>query len=220
MSTFPLHYTMAVVDIERFGVRSDPDQQWLRDRMYEVLASAAGRAGIPWGRCASVDRGDSLAVLIPASVSKPVVAEGFVRELLSGLRAHNRRSQDIVAMRMRMSLHAGEVSYDGRNWVGTALNTACRLVDVPELREALQANLDASLVLCVSDLWYQTVVRHDHGLVDHHAYTKIVVRQKEVEGPAWLYVAGLDFSLSAEARNDSAVVRLRPRPGNHEPDWA
>ena len=190
MSSLPTHVTFAVVDIEMFGTRSDPDQRWLREQMYEVLASAADRAGIPWAECEAVDRGDGVAVLIRPSVSKSTVAEGFVRELLSGLRTHNRRSQEVAAMRMRMSLHAGEASYDGKAWVGTAFNTACRLVDLPELREVLSEIPRAQLVLCVSDLWYQTVVRHDPGLVDHRTYAPVAVRAKEINGRAWLHIAG------------------------------
>lgn len=208
MSSLPVHVTLAVVDIERFGTRSDPDQHWLRDRMYDVLASAADRAGVPWGECGAVDRGDGVALLIPASVSKPIVAEGFVRELLSELRAHNRRSQEVAAMRMRMSLHAGEISSDGKNWVGTALNTACRLVDMPALRAVLRANPQAHLALCVSDLWYQTVVWHDPGLVDHLAYAPIEVRAKEFEGRAWLHVAGQDTPPSLRSRRDAEMIGL------------
>lgn len=208
MSCSSIHVTVAVLDIEMFGARSDPDQRWLRERMYEVLSSASDRAGIPWQDCDVIDRGDGLALLFPASVSKPTVAEAFVRELLSGLRTHNRRSQDLAAMRMRMSLHAGEVSHDDKNWVGSALITACRLVDLPELRELLRTNPEAHLALCVSDLWYDTVVRHDPGLVDHLAYTPIAARAKEVDRRAWLHLAGLATPPSIASRRDHEVVRL------------
>lgn len=191
MTFLPIHLTFAVVDLEAFGTRCDPDQQWLRERMYDVLDSAADRAGIPPTKRHPIDRGDGVALLIQASVSKPIIAEGFVRELLAGLRTHNRRSREPVAMRMRMSLHAGEASYDGRNWVGTELNTACRLVDVPALRRALLKVPTAPLALCVSDLWFRTVVRHNHGLVDHRTYAPIVVRTKELAGSrAWLHIPG------------------------------
>jgi class 3 adenylate cyclase len=191
MPTLPLHVALAVFDIMMFGARSNSDQQWLRDQMYALLKSATERTGIPWERCDVVDRGDGVALLIHASVSKQTVADGFVREVLSGLRAHNRYCTGPAAMHLRMALHAGEVSYDGKNWVGSELNTACRLVDVPELREALLATPTALLALCVSDLWFQTVVRHDPGLVDHLSYTPIAVVVKELDTKAWLHVPRL-----------------------------
>lgn len=106
------------MDIERFAARSGSDQEWLRAQMYEVLAAAADGAGIGWRHCQRVDRGDSVAMLIPGSVSKVIVTDGFIRELLhAALRTYNRRSKAAVAMRMRVALHAGELSYDGKNWV-------------------------------------------------------------------------------------------------------
>lgn len=90
-------------------------------------------------------------------------------------------------MRMRMALHAGEVSFDGRNWVGSELNTVCRLVDLSQLRKALVADPEAQLALCVSDLWFHTVVRHHPALVDR-AYTPIMFTAKELAGQAWVHV--------------------------------
>ena len=149
MSTLPIHASLAVVDIEKFGERTDPDQRWLRDRMYDILATAADDAGIPWDQCHHLDRGDGVALLIPASVSKVTIAEGLVNELNAGLSTHNRRSREPFAMRMRMALHAGEISYDGRTWVGTELNAVCRLIDLPQLRKALADAPLAHLALCV-----------------------------------------------------------------------
>jgi hypothetical protein len=112
-------------------------------------------------------------------------------------------------MRMRISLHAGEVSYDGRNWVGTELNTACRLVDVPELRANLLASPHAQLAICVSDLWFRAVVRHDPGLIDHRTYTPITVVAKELSDTAWLHVP--DLAVPGEAINGHQNLHLVPR---------
>lgn len=184
----PIHFSMAIVDIENFGTRNDADQRWLRSQMYDVLGEATDRAGIPWDQCDAVERGDGLGLLIRATVSKAIVAEGFVRALQAGLRAHHLRSREDAAMRMRLALHAGEAGFDGRNWVGTELNTACRLAELPELRQVLQAVPTAHLAVCVSDLWFRTVVWQDPGLVDHRTYLPIMVRVKEFHGRVWLHV--------------------------------
>jgi class 3 adenylate cyclase len=185
------HHTFAVFDMVAFGERTDDDQLWLRKRMFEMLAAATGRAGISGNGYHLVDRADGVALLFDASVPKPVVAEGLLLGVQAELRAHNRRSRWPATMRLRMSLHAGDVTYDGTydgTWVGAELNTACRLVDLPEVRVALQHFPGAQLVLCVSDHWFQTVVRHDPGLVDHRTYLPIMGEFKELRARAWLHV--------------------------------
>ncbi len=184
------YYTMVIIDIEKFGQRKNPDQHWLRRQMYDVLETAAWRAGIPWSACRRADRGDGVIILIPASVAKENITEGFVRELDTELGTHARRSRESVAMRMRVALHAGDVVRDDQGWVGAELNTACRLVDLPALRDALTQVPSARLALIVSDMWFKAVVWHNHGAVDHRDYTRVPITTKELDDWAWIHVPG------------------------------
>ncbi|MGH3942190.1 MAG: hypothetical protein ACRDTG_26925 [Pseudonocardiaceae bacterium] len=186
------YYAMIIVDIEQFGRRKNADQHWLRRQMYDVLESAAERAGIPWSQCHLADRGDGVIILIPASepVSKEEITEGFVRELNTELGTYAGRSREAVAMRMRVALHAGDVVRDDQGWVGAELNTACRLVDLPALRDALRQAPHARLALIVSDMWFKTVVSHDPGAVDHRAYTRVPINIKELDDWAWIHLPG------------------------------
>jgi hypothetical protein len=181
---------MVIVDIEQFGRRKNPEQHWLRSQMYNVLETAATRAGIPWCDCERADRGDGVIVLIPAFVAKEVITEGFVRELDTELGTYARRSQESVAMRMRVALHAGDVVRDGEGWVNAELNTACRLVDMPALRNALAQVPSARLALVVSNMWFKAVVWHDPGAVDHREYTRVPINAKELDDWAWIHVPG------------------------------
>jgi hypothetical protein len=181
--------TLAVFDIVGFGERNDADQKWLRGQALELLKSAAKRAGIPWRKCRLIDRGDGWAILIPAAVGKEVVADAFVREVVVGLRAHDRRcGNGPAAMRMRLALHFGEVARSGDGWVGTAINTVCRLVDAPELRDALRDAPEALLAVCVSGEWFHAVVEQNPDLFDPGAYTPIAVVVKELDTTAWVRV--------------------------------
>ncbi|MGH3695163.1 MAG: hypothetical protein ACRDRX_14450 [Pseudonocardiaceae bacterium] len=190
MTARSAYYAMIIVDIERFGQRKNPDQQWLRQQMYDVLARAATQAGIPWSDCHRSDRGDGVIILIPASVAKEDITEGFIRELNTELGIYARRSAASVAMRMRVALHAGDVVRDEQGWVNTELNTACRLVDLPALRDALAEVPSARLALIVSDAWFQAVVRHDPGAVDHRGYRQVPISVKELDDWAWIHVPG------------------------------
>jgi hypothetical protein len=93
-------------------------------------------------------------------------------------------------LRMRVALHAGDVLRDDQGWVGAELNTACRLVDLPALRNALAQVPSARLAVVVSDIWFKTVVRHDPGTVDHRNYTRVPIAMKEPDHWAWIYVPG------------------------------
>lgn len=89
-----------------------------------------------------------------------------------------------------MALHAGDVVRDDQGWVNAELNTACRLVDLPALRDALAQVPSARLALIVSDMWFKAVVRHNPGAVDHRNYTRIPITAKELDDWAWIYVPG------------------------------
>jgi class 3 adenylate cyclase len=211
------HRSFVVVDVEKFASRSDDDQRWLRKQMYDVVETAADAAGIPWDRCDRQDQGDCIVALIPSEVSKDDIADGFVARLDAGLARYARRSTEDVRMRMRLGLHAGEVVRDEHGWVGRALNTACRLVDLPESRATLAAARGSHLVVVVSDLWFSTVVSRDPGLVDHTLYRRVPFRVKEIDEWAWIHVpGGRLLSLRASVNGTSDGGRLiggSPTPG-------
>jgi hypothetical protein len=188
MAKNALPWTLAVFDIAGFGERNDADQEWLRGQMFELLKSAAKRAGVRWRKCRLIDRGDGVGLLIPPKVSKKTVADAFVREVLVGLRAHNRRCCGPAAMRMRLALHFGDVVRSGNSWVGTDFNTACRLVDAEKLRDVLRTTPEAQLAVCVSNEWFQAVVERNPDRLDQQAYRRIAVVVKELDTTAWVRV--------------------------------
>lgn len=188
------HYAILVVDIESFGSRPDPVQEWLRGRLYEVLEEALDDTGIDHrAEPRPTDRGDGAFWLLPGSVSKVDLSGRFVDLLQAGLRAHARTSNTEGAMRLRVALHFGEVAWDGRGWVGADLNTACRIVDLDVLRATLKAAPRSGLALAASDAWYQAVLRHDHPQAESAPYRAVPFDAKEVHGATvWVRVPGYD----------------------------
>ncbi|MDT7787575.1 MAG: hypothetical protein QOF58_5994 [Pseudonocardiales bacterium] len=204
MNKKSIHRSFVIVDIERYGRRSDADQRWLRRQMYDVLQTALDDSGIEWNSCAAADRGDSVMLLVPPDVPKVDITDAFVDRLDRELARYARRAAEPVRMRMRLALHFGEVSEDERGWVGSDLNTACRLADLQAARDALTAAPDANLVVVVSEPWYRSVVNQDAVLVSHFGFREIPFEAKEVSDRAWLHVREAQRSGQRESEDPRA----------------
>ncbi|MYW00277.1 hypothetical protein [Streptomyces sp. SID3343] len=184
------YMSILVLDVERFGRRSDVTQEWVRGRLYELLHSALEAAGIAWDSCVVEDRGDGAILLVPPSVPKEDLTDLFIDRLHAGLRNHDRHASDEARIRLRVSLHAGDVVQDARGWSGTAINTACRLVNADALRDVLTAADRACLALIVSGAWHEAVVAPERGGLERSTYGEVRVQAKEVDETAWVYVPG------------------------------
>jgi hypothetical protein len=190
MGSTPLYFQILVVDMERFGTRSNPVQQHLRTQLYRIVREAMADSAIATEELQVSDRGDGAFWLLPTSVSKVDLTGPFIAALQVGLEAYARVSSQQAALRLRVALHAGEVGSDEHGWLGEDLNTACRLVDLDALRETLAAATRSRLVLGVSDSWYSAVVRHDYPGIDRTAFWPIPFHAKEVRQTAWVSVPG------------------------------
>jgi hypothetical protein len=142
----PVQRIIVALDIERSTSRADPVKGELRIMLYELFDAALRSAGIyPEHRDPFEDRGDGLLALIHTGRQIPLnrVAEKLAR-LLADYNAGTRRQ-----LRVRMVVNEGEVNYDGHGCFGTALDTAFRLLDAPEGKQAL-AGAPGPLMLVVS----------------------------------------------------------------------
>ncbi|MEU7580174.1 hypothetical protein AB0B50_21560 [Streptomyces sp. NPDC041068] len=206
------HYAIVVVDIEKFGSRSNAVQLWLRERLYELFVEALDEAGVD--RTLSPppsDRGDGFFWLLPGQVDKVDLTGRFIRLLHDKLREHARTSNAEGAMRLRVALHSGDVAWDGRGWQGEELNSACRLVDIVPLRKALAGDPRSVVALAVSADWYRRVVRQGHAQVEHEAFRQVPFDAKEIQDTAWIRVPGIDVppgTVPSEEKDDD-----EPRPG-------
>ena len=94
-------------------------------------------------------------------------------------------------MRLRVSLHGGEVNDDEFGVFGTDLNTACRMVDAQPLRDVLTAATRSMVAVIVSDTWYRGVIGHGHEGIEASSYAPLLLAVKELRETAWLHVPGL-----------------------------
>ncbi len=222
--------SMGVFDIEGFGRRSAFLQKALRRRLREVVFAALADAGLDRTSAVIdiVDRGDGFALLVDPVVAKETLTVRFVDALVEQLRRHELQSSPSGRIRLKLVLHAGEVTLDDsdgpepgqRGWSGIELNTACRLVDFPLLGKVLAAAPAAYLAVGLSDSWHRDVVGGDW--VDGRSYRAASIQVKEVSETVHIRIPGsenLSWSSSfgedpmAEPASEAARTPAETPPG-------
>lgn len=205
----PTFYSIVVVDVERFGQRTNPVQASLRTAMYEVVETAFADVRRE-GEVVRLDRGDGIVTLVPTSTADSVTLAGrFVDALDRALREKSRMFSAEHQMRMRVALHQGNCLPDDNGWQGEAINTAARLVDAQELRDALAAAPDAAMAFIVSDEIYRGVIRHGYRYIDPASFARITLAKKELHEDAWISVPGYAYPPMGG--------QTAPRPEPHDP---
>jgi len=187
----PTSHFVVVVDIEGFSRRTDPVQKSLRRAMYEVLKTAVDDAHLAWADFHPQDRGDGVIMLVEGHVSPVSLAGELVRALESNLAEKAAMYNADHQMRFRVALHQGLASPDDEGWSGDAVNTACRLVDAPPLRDTLAEARRAHVALIVSDSFFQSVIRPGHRSIDPSTFVPVTLTIKNlVDYTAWIRVPG------------------------------
>ena len=186
------HCVLFAVDIAQFtrAGRDDEVQLALREALYRLLIESFEGSGIGWRHCIHEDRGDGVIVVIPAHMPTITVVDPLVDQIHMRLRRHNRLSSRVAQVRLRLAVHIGEVYRDGYGLAGKAVNELFRILDAPELRQAVQSS-ETGLALIVSDYVYQSVIHGGPGNADPAAYAEVTVKVKQFQARAWLLeVAG------------------------------
>lgn len=159
----------------------------MRRMLYGVLDRVATAAGVGPEARQQADRGDSVMELIDAAVPVADLLRTLLKVLPADLHAVNRLASDSARLRLRLVLATGGVAVDDReDWVGAALNDACRLLDADVLRPALRERND-DYALCVSEPVYWGTVRQDHDGVPAKDFYEVNVRTKNGVQQMWLY---------------------------------
>src|SRR4051812_17843529 len=191
MALTPRHCTIIAVDIEKYSERPEPVQASLRTALYQATRDALTATNVVWAECDVLERGDSLIVLVPPTVTPVDLVTVFIGRLTGELRQHAAIRSTLARMRLRAALHAGYVSPDEHGHVGDAINETARLLDAEALRRVLAATDEAHLAVIVSDDLYRAVVGNGHGGADPEEYAPVTVSVKAYRAAAWLRVPGL-----------------------------
>ncbi len=187
------------MDVTAFGERSNSDQLTVRRGLYEALPQALEEAGVSWDECDHEDRGDGVLVVIPATVAKSPLVELLPDRLLAALREYNAGRPECECIRLRLSLHAGELHYDEHGVTARAVNLAFRLLDAAEFKQA-HARSTGLLSMITSQWFFDEVVWHS-ATAERAAYRRIRVVAKETDAEAWIRLV-----------DDESVVLAMPPP--------
>jgi class 3 adenylate cyclase len=184
------HNTICAFDIESFGGRNRtrPNYVALREGMYTAVEKAFGQAGITLADCYHEGAGDSILALAPATVGKGTFAATVPPALVTALVEHNAGHPPTEELRLRMALHAGEITRDGHGVTGQAIIHTARLLDAAPLKEALR-NSTGVLAVIASAWFYEEVVRQ-HPEYAPEEYERVAVTVKETSCSGWIRVPG------------------------------
>jgi hypothetical protein len=208
------HCAIFVCDIVSFGdqARHDGIQKHVRKALYERLRQSFDASGVPFERCYREDRGDGVIVVVPPDIETALLVSPLADQLRAELRRYNEVSSGVAQIRLRVSLHMGQVHFDGPGIVGTAVNHVNRLLDAPLFKNALNAS-PAQLGLIVSPEVFNAVIRRGEGLIDPDEYLPVEVQVKETRTTAWMRIAGgrpvEQFSKELEPRDADPPVSAR-----------
>jgi hypothetical protein len=181
-----VHRTVLVVDVSAFGDlrRTNLDQVTVRRGLYGALRQAFGEAGVPWDDCHREDRGDGVLVVIPATVAKSLLVDELPPRLAAALRAHNAGRPVNERIRLRLSLHAGEIHHDEHGVTGRSVNLTFRLLDAPEFKLAHARS--AGLLSVITSAWFYDEVVWHSAKAERDSYRRIRVAAKETDTDAWV----------------------------------
>lgn len=232
---------MLAVDIQAFNdhQRGEDAQRFLRAGMYAILTQAFGRSGVEWPACHCEDRGDGVLVILPPGAPATALIDPLAEYLRAGLRGYNKFCNDLARISLRVSVHAGQVYFDGHGVSGRAVTHLFRMLDAQEVRRVL-AESGSDFALVSSETLYDEVISQGFGLIDPEMYAPVDIECKETYGRGWLYLPpvrnpclrrpgsrGRERRTAAGANAGEGDSRrsARPRPGSVTrlppplPDW-
>jgi hypothetical protein len=193
------HRSIIVVDIAGSGRWHNQALLRARDVLTTAVHTALHAAGIT--RAFVEHCGDGMIVLIPARVSKIDLLDPVIPAITDHIHAYNASVAPFPRIRLRVAVHAGEVHRDANGWVGTDLVTTCRLVNGEPLYQELRHPSGPDVVVVVSDLIYQAVVRHHYRGIDPAEYTPTHITVKETDTLAWLHTPHLGTRTHVDSRH-------------------
>lgn len=182
----PVHKTLLVFDIEKFGPRKHIEQAEAQRVMYDFFRQVLAKAEVEQTAARVEDRGDGLFAVLDADVSKVRLIRSVLTELPTALYDYNRLASDSAKIRMRAAAHAGDVEITDKGVVGTPAIEVFRLLNSKKLYAQLEAS-DEPLVFAVTDAIHRDVIRHDHSGVRADRFYPIDADDKEPQVNAWIY---------------------------------
>ena len=187
-----VHRTIMVFDIEQSNhpMRTNHDRVVIHEAMYAAVRSALRRL-----KYYHEDRGDGVLVLVPPEVPKGRLVSNLLARLEAALATHNAavERQDAARaaatqVRLRVAVHAGEVTFDGHGVVGAAVDHTFRLAEAPPLKSALATS--TGVCALIASTWFFEEVVYHHPDAHPELFRRIETEVKETHVCAYVRVPG------------------------------
>ncbi len=179
-----MYHTIIAVDVEKFSRRGAAHQRRIHEALQPLVRKAVEHCGLAWDQCHYEDRGDGLLLLAPPDACRERLAECLPNELAGRLREYNHDAAEGAGIRLRVVIHAGDVSHAAHGVAGTAVNMAFRLLDSDELRNALDRSQGLLALITSGDFFHQVV--ESHPAANPGIYRRVHVSNKGTETTAWI----------------------------------
>ena len=213
-----VHKTICAVDIAGFGGndRTRTNYVAIREGMHRSLTDAFLASGIPWGECYQEINGDSVLVLAPAAVPKGKFVERLPLALAAALHAFNEEHPSDERIKLRLALHAGEITHDNLGVTAPAIIHTFRLLEAKPLKAAL-ADSPGALAMIASDWFFDEVIRH-HPEHEPDSYRQVNVDVKETHDVGWIRLPGHELPAGplVAVAGEPIVLMPAPRPASPE----
>ncbi len=186
-----MHCGLFSIDIAGFGQvgRSSEIFVQVRRMLFGLMASAFEASGIAWEACLKRDTGDGMIVVVPPHFPKFRLLYPLLSQLAAELARYNVVTAPDLRIRVRVAIHAGEITLDEYGVTGRPKVLLARLLDSRVLRDALAEAPDGSpVVVLVSDRFHEDVQDQGGPGLDTMSYRQALVHEKETEVRAWLHV--------------------------------
>jgi hypothetical protein len=187
----PERRVVVSIDMESYSKRNNTLQHRAQDAFKQIMQDATEEAGLDRTDWLTQQGGDGELGILPSGTRERAVL-GLVSVLDRMLREYNQGLVPEARVRLRVAVHQGLVHLDGANgYPGQPIVEVSRLVDAPQLKEALRAFPGANVALIVSESIYREVVEQYGDLrPEQFARVTAAIPEKSFTAQAWIYIPG------------------------------
>ncbi|CUU57394.1 Adenylate cyclase, class 3 [Parafrankia irregularis] len=185
----PMNGTVVAFDAVGYSDLEMLDQRQRRDGLRGIIEGALVEARIP-PALLQQDRGDGYLMVFPADIPKARIVADFIRELGISLNEYNAIRNELGRIRLRVSIHDGDILAHGTSWAGDAVVTGVRLADAAPVRDALAHDQDADLALILSSEVFDSVVLPRLRGLSPGDFREVDATVKKFSAKAWLTLPG------------------------------
>jgi hypothetical protein len=189
----PERRVVVSIDMESYSRRNNRLQHRAQQGFQQIMEEATAETSLNRASWKIQQGGDGELGILPPDTSERAVL-GLVPVLDQKLREYNDGLEPGARVRLRIAVHQGLVHLDGANgFPSEAIVGVSRLVDAPQLKQALRAFPGANAALIVSEGIYREVVEQYGDLrADQFVQVTASIPDKDFSAPAWIYVPGED----------------------------